>query len=337
MAGCKLQTLPATRYLPLATKIMSSQITINVYEAAHNDAILVDRSDLGMIKITGETRLDLLHRMSTQNLNGLQSGTGAATVLTTDIARIIDRLILYVASDTVYALTSENNADNIARYLMRFVFFNDDFHMEDISADTAVFAVYGPKAKEKLVAAGFPDEDLPLHHWRQLTVNGETVYLHRTDPINGDGYFVMCPEKDREAVWQYLVDVGLVVADEAAFEMLRIEAGLPRFAHELSPDYIPLEADLWDDVSFSKGCYIGQEVIARMESRGKMAKKMTRLAAADAIVREGKLTANGKGAGTITSVAAGPNGFVALGFVKTAVLETQTPLLVDEVPVQVVD
>ena len=316
---------------------MSSQITQNVYEAAHNDAILVDRSNLGMIKITGETRLDLLHRMSTQNLNGLQSGEGAATVLTTDIARIIDRLILYASSDTVYALTSENNADNIARYLMRFVFFNDDFHMEDVSADTAVFAVYGPQAKAKLVAAGFPDEELSQHHWRKLEVNDVTVYLHQTDPINGDGYFVICQEKDRDAVWQHLVDAGIVVADENAFEMLRIEAGLPRFAHELAQDYIPLEADLWDDVSFSKGCYIGQEVIARMESRGKMAKKITRLRATESIPSEGKLTAGGKSAGTITSVAEGPDGFVALGFVKTAVLEAQTPLMVDDVALNIVE
>lgn len=316
---------------------MSSQISTDVYNAAHQEAILVDRSNLGMIKITGETRLDLLHRMSTQKLNGLQSGEGAATILTTDIARIIDRLILYVSSDMVYMLTSENNADNIARYLMRFVFFNDDFHMEDVSADTAVFGIYGPKAKEKLVAAGFPDEDLPLHHWRQVTINDWTLYLHRTDPINEDGYFVMCQNTDREAVWQYLAENGFMVADEDAFDFLRIEAGQPRFAHELAQEFIPLEADLWDDVSFSKGCYIGQEVIARMESRGKLAKRLTRLASETAIPTDEKLMANGKSAGTVTSIAEGPAGFVALGFVKTAVLEQQTALLIGDVPVQVVN
>ena len=315
---------------------MTSQISETIYQAAHEDAVLVDRSNLGMIKITGETRLDLLNRMSTQKLVDLPSGSGAATVLTTDIGRIIDRLILYASSDTVYALTSENNAENIIRYLMRFVFFNDDFHMEDVSADTAVFGIYGPKAKEKLVAAGFSDEALSLHHWRQLTIHEMTVYLHRTDPINGDGYFVMCQNDQRDVIWQYLVDNGFVIADEDAFEFMRIEAGQPRFAHELSQDYIPLEADLWNDVSFSKGCYIGQEVIARMESRGKLAKKLTRLASEITIPADEKVTANGKSAGTITSVAEGPTGFVALGYVKTAVLNEQTPLMVGDVPLQVI-
>ncbi|NJN54376.1 MAG: hypothetical protein HC804_06235 [Anaerolineae bacterium] len=128
-----------------------------------------------------------------------------------------------------------------------------------------------------LTAVGFSDEELPLHHWRECRINGRTAYLHRTDPINGDGYFVMCQQVDKETVWQLLCQSGLVVADEAAFDFLRIEAGLPRYGRELTLDYIPLEADLWDDVSFSKGCYTGQEIIARMESRGKLAKRLSKL------------------------------------------------------------
>ncbi len=316
---------------------MNAQITPKIYSAAHEEAILVDRSYLGMIKIRGGTRLDLLHRMSTQQINGLQSGEGIATVLTTEIARIIDRLILYVSSNTVYMLTSENNGDNIARYLSRFVFFNDDFQMEDVSGNTAVFGIYGPQAEAKIQSAGFTETGFPLHHWRQQHIGEATAYLHRTDPLNGDGYFVMCQNKDRQAIWQHLVENGFVVADEAAFEMLRIEAGQPRFAHELSTDYIPLEADLWDDVSFSKGCYIGQEIIARMESRGKVAKKLVRLTAQETIPMDVAIRGNGKKAGTITSVAEGPMGFVALGFVKTAVLEQQTTLIVGDVVLQTVD
>lgn len=312
---------------------MISQINENVYKAAQETAVLVDRSQLGMLKFSGETRLDLIHRMSTNQVNGLQSGEGAATILTTDIARIIDRIILYVSSDAVYCLTSENNADNIARYLMRFVFFNDDFQIEDLSAETAVFAVYGPQARARLVAAGFPDEDLPLHHWRQMSFADTTTYLHRTDPIHGDGYFVMCQQSDKEAVWQRLVDAGLEVADEPAFDYLRITAGLPRFGRELTQEYIPLEANLWDDISFSKGCYIGQEIIARMDSRGKLAKQLTKLTAAEQLEPGAELLAGGKKVGTLTSAAAGLDEFAALGYVKTAALEAKTPLFVGETAV----
>lgn len=308
-----------------------------IYKAAQRAAVLTDRSNLGMLKITGETRVDLLHRMSTQALNGLKSGEGAATILTTDIARIIDRVILYVSSDAVYLLTSENNADDIARYLMRFVFFNDDFHLEDISASTAIFGIYGPKAREKLAQAGFPEVDLPLHHWRQAEINGTTAYIHRTDPIAGDGFFVMVQEADKEALRQHLAAVELPEADEAMFELLRIESGIKRFGHELTQEYIPLEADLWDDVSFLKGCYIGQEIIARMESRDRLAKRLVKLFPEEPVQAGAEITADGKKVGTVTSAAAGPNGPVALGFVKTSILDASTSLMAAETSISQVE
>ncbi len=312
---------------------MSSQISENDLQSAREEAILTDRSALGMLRFSGETRLDLLHRMSTQDVARLQPGEGAATILTTDIGRIIDRLILYAGSQAVYALTGENNADNIARYLMRFVFFNDDFHIEDLSGDTAVFALYGPKAQEKLHAAGFTDVDFPLHHWREQKIDDIDIWLARTDPINGDGYFVMCHEADREAVWQRLLGSGITAVAEPTFEYIRIEAGLPRFGHEITGDYIPLETGLWADVSFNKGCYTGQEIIARMESRGKLAKQLVRLRAKGPLAAGEAITAAGKNAGVITSVAEGPDGFVALGYVKTAVLDKKSALMVGDTAV----
>ena len=317
------------------------QINPNVYQSAHKTAVLTDRSDLGILKFTGETRLDLINRMSTQAVLGLKAGEGAATILTTDVGRIIDRLILYASANNITTLTSENNNDAIARYLMRFVFFNDDFHIEDLSGETAtsassvqaVFGIYGPQAGAKLTEAGFPETDFPLHHWRQAEVGGVEATLHRTDPIAGDGYFVMCQESDRDALWQHLVDSGLVVADANAYELLRIESGNKRFGHELTQDYIPLEADLWDDVSFNKGCYIGQEIIARMESRNRLAKKLVKLYPEAPVAAGTKLTAHGKNAGTLTSAAVGPDGVVALGYVKTAVLENGSDLFVGETAV----
>ena len=301
------------------------------YAAAHSGAIMTDRSNLGVLLIKGETRLDLLHRMSTQNLVDLPSGSGAATILTSDIGRIIDRLLIYATSDSLYVLTGENNGDNVARYLMRFVFFNDDFQLQDIGAENRVLAIYGPQADKMLQAAGFPEVDLPLHHWRQVEWDGQAVYLHRTDPILGHGYFVLCHQDAAAMVAAKLRAAGIVAADEATFEYLRVEAGLPRYGHEMTTDFIPLEVDLWDDVSFNKGCYIGQEIIARMESRGRLAKKLFKLLPAGPIPTGATIRANGKNAGTVTSVAAGPDGVVALGLLKNAYWDGTSELTADEV------
>lgn len=313
---------------------MTPQINQTTYDAAHQSAVWVDRSNLGMLKFSGESRLDLIHRMSTQAVNGLESGQGAATILTTDIGRIIDRLILYAANGAVYALTGENNADNIAQYLMRFVFFNDDFHIQDISEETTIFAIYGPQAGRILgEEVGFPEVDIPLHHWREAEIAGVTAYLHRTDPINDGGYFVMCETKFAAELTHFLQETSLVPADEPAFDFLRIEAGLPRFGREITQDYIPLEAGLWDDVSFTKGCYIGQEIIARMESRGKLAKRLVKMRPQEPVESGGELSANGKKAGSITSAAVGVNGPVAVGYVKTSVLDNGSQLLAGSVPI----
>lgn len=304
------------------------------YEAAHAGAILVDRSDLGMLKLSGATRLDLINRMSTQKVDQLKSGEGAATVLTSDIGRIIDRLILYAAGESVYALTGEANAANIARYLMRFVFYNDDFQVEDLSATTAVFGVYGRMAAARLGELFDGAADLARHHWRQLELDGRPAYLHRTDPIAGDGYFVMADASDGPAIWARLA-AGLPTASPEVYEYLRIESGLPRFGRELSLDYIPLEANLWADVSFNKGCYTGQEIIARMESRGRLAKQLVRLRADAPLTAGAELTADGRVVGSVTSAGVGPAGPLALGYVKTAALQAEAPLASGPISVEV--
>jgi folate-binding protein YgfZ len=319
-------------------KMKTAQIDPAVYEAAHQSAIFVDRSDLGMLKISGENRLDLIHRMSTQDIKNLRPGEGAATILTTDIGRMIDRLILYAASESVYALTGENHGDAIARYLMRFVFFNDDFQLQDISSETTIIGVYGPRAEHMLGEKfGSPDTAIPLHHWREAKIGNITAYLHKTDPINGSGYFVMCEAVEGENLREILLTTGILKANEAAFDLLRIEAGLPRFGHEITTDYIPLEAGLWDDVSFTKGCYTGQEIIARMESRGQLAKQLVRLASNSALAEGEIINASGKQVGSITSAAGIGGGTLALGYVKSSTLGDNSPLSAGDRALEIVN
>ena len=196
--------------------------------------------------------MDLLHRMSTQDVKNLSEGEGAATVLTTDIARIIDRLLLAVTADTVYVLTGTDNSDAIARYLMRYVFFNDDFQVEDVSAQTAVWGVYGAGAAAVVADLGVDDE-LPLFHWRSGRIDGEALMVQKVDPVYGDGYLIRGSLAAGDALAAHWADSALLVATEAQFEAVRIAAGVPQFGTELTDAYIPLEADLWADVSFHKG------------------------------------------------------------------------------------
>lgn len=329
------------------------------YRAAHEAGVVVDLSARGLVELKGCSRLELINRMSTQAVKELSEWQGAATVLTTDIGRIIDRVMLYASDDRVLMLTGEGHADALVNYLRRNTFYNDDLQVTRLGG-LLLLGVYGPRAGEMLAEVGLETEALPLHHWRVSSVpivNAQMVpidpggglpraqkleafemfcMIFRADAIAGDGYYLLIEHKNAEPLLTLLSLAGLTPIDEELYDYLRIEAGRPRFGRELTLDYIPLEAGLWDDVSFSKGCYTGQEIIARMESRGKLAKRLTRLRPASPVAAGAEITANGRPVGTITSAADGPGGPVALGYVKTGVLDEGAELSADGIVLKVV-
>lgn len=284
---------------------------------------------MGLLEVSGSTRLDLINRMSTNQVALLKAGQGAATVLTTDIGRIIDRLIIYADEDKALIMTGENNGDNIGRYLMRFVFFNDDFALNPIHSTTSTLFVYGDSAQAKLSAFFGIELGLPLHHWQQVAYGADSILLAAADPLDGGGYVLMTPTANIESLISQLEAAGGQTITEEQFDAMRVEAKLPRLRHELTGDYIPLETGLWDDVSFTKGCYTGQEIIARMDSRGKIARQLVQLNLDDPLPVGTDFLAGGKPAGTITTSA----GHRALGYVKTNVLEAQKPLTAGKVTI----
>ncbi len=277
---------------------------------------------MGLIEVSGESRLDLINRMSTNLVSLLKPGEGAATVLTTDVGRIIDRVILYAGESTALMMTGENNGDNIGRYLMRFVFFNDDFRLQPLDGQFSTLFVYGEDAVAKISEICGLELDLPLHSWQAATIGQADVTVHATDPLAGGGLMLKIPAGSEQAVQAALETAGGEAIDEGQFDAMRIEGKLPRLRHELTGDFIPLETGLWDDVSFTKGCYTGQEIIARMDSRGKISKQLVQLETEGPIPAGTALTAGGKTAGTVTTSV----GNKALGYVKSTILEQQIDL-----------
>ena len=288
---------------------------------------------MGLLEIKGKSKLDLLDRMSTNLVRLLQPGEGAATVLTTDVGRIIDRLLVYAdtaESNRILVVTGEENGDNIARYLLRFVFFNDDFHVSNLGKKgiRSLF-LYGSEATE--ILGRLIDHDLSemaRHYWISATVLDmldSPLSVHVTDPLGDAGYMLLVAEADAEKLLGRLAEDGVKLIDEAVFETLRVQAGLPKLRHELAVEYIPLETGLWDDVSFNKGCYTGQEIIARMESRGKVARQLVQIEAEQPLEVGQEIKSEGKVAGSVTS-AAGHDG---LAYIKTGILEKEAELEIE--------
>ena len=290
------------------------------YAAAQHGCVMIDASAWGRLQFTGKTRLDFLHRLSTNDVLRLQVGQGAATIFTTPIARMIDRAIVYVYADDVMMLTSRGNQGRVLAWLKKYIFFNDDVQIKDQTDATGMISIYGPTANEIVRTSGGVDlVSLPLHHWREVYIEGIEVMIARADSIAGGGFHLIFDRSAMSQVWQALIDVGAVPITEQTYQVLRVEAGYSEFGHELSDDYIPLEANLWSDVSFTKGCYTGQEIIARMESRQRLAKHLIGLRFDDEVTLPAALWVDDNEVGLVTSVIRSPaHGWIGLGYVKSA-------------------
>jgi tRNA-modifying protein YgfZ len=306
------------------------------YHAALHAAVLMDRSHEGRLTITGADRLEILHRISTNDLHHMAPGEGRATVFTNANARIIDRVLVYNRADHALILTDPGRGSAVSGYLQRQIFFNDDARLQDISATSHQFVLHGTSASAVVQSLGIAPGDVAPLHGVEAVVAGTPVFIARQKSLSGAHWSINVFDTPKAAdVWRGVLEAGqpagLMPAGALAYNMIRIRSGRPAFGRELTPDYIPLEVGLWDEVSFSKGCYTGQEVIARMESRSRMAKVMVRLQLSAEVQTPAVLLYAGKSAGTLTSAVRLPDGEVmGVGVVKTknaasgATLSTET-------------
>ena len=305
------------------------------YWSARKGVAMIDRSHLGRLEMSGTDALDLLHRLSTQDLAGLEAGQGALTVLTSEKGRIIDLVAVHHLGDRLLLVTAPNNQDSVAGWLDKYTII-EDCTTSDVTDDTALLAVLGPKAPqlaERL--AGRPVTDLPPFHHVLGQVNGIRFHLARaSEPADG-GFHLILDNRAELARLQASVleaghDLGVRAIGEAAYATLRIEAGLPAFGTEMDERFNPLEAGLQPFISFDKGCYIGQEVVARLDTYDKVQKRlMGLLLPAGSPADDGtRLFAEGKEAGFVTSAALAPSRDrpIALGYIRSRYAEAGTLL-----------
>jgi aminomethyltransferase len=292
------------------------------YNAGLECAVLMDRSHEGRLETTGQDRLELLHRISTNDLTGMASGEGRPTIFTNANARILDRAFVYHRDEKALLITEPGRGPALTNYLRRNIFFNDDFRVTDLSLATHLFALHGPQA-ESVVVALWPDVAIIQPYFStELEFDTIPVFVARRKPISGTHWVIMTSAERAGTIWSSLLEAGreygLIPAGSLTYNTLRIRAGYPAIGHELSLDYIPLEAGLWDEVNFSKGCYTGQEIIARMESRNRLAKVLVKLELSTHVPSPADFYLDAHKAGTLTSSVTTPDGkHLGLGFVKS--------------------
>ena len=297
------------------------------YRAITQSAGLHDSSYAGRLKASGEDALDLLNRLSTNGIVNLAPGQGAPTILTTDRGRILDLLGVVNTGDYTLLLTSPGCQQAVIDWLDKYTIM-EDLTVEDISADTAHFILCGPGSTAALAdALSLPEEaalvdSLETYAAMPATVGGRGVLVVKR-PLAGLPAFDVVMDADNGAeVWEALEAAGTLAVGQQAYDAALVQHGIPRHGREMGDAYNPLEAGLIGSVDFAKGCYIGQEVIARLDTYEKVQRYLVRLrfSAGAEVQEESGLELEGRNVGKVTSLAALPSTgeLVGLGYVRTA-------------------
>jgi folate-binding protein YgfZ len=268
--------------------------------------------------------LDLLNRLSTNEIHGLAAGEARPTVLTSPKGRVVARLWCHHLGDPGLVLLGDSGtAAGIIAHLDRYT-FAEDTRLSDAGDRFATFAVRGPRAPDAAAAlvGSSPAADVT----RTAEIDGRPVHVLGHDLLGGPGFTILAPAAEGPAVLDAIDaavrSIGGAPAGDLAVEPWRIANGLPRAGAELDEEYNPLEAGLRDAVHFSKGCYVGQEVVARLETYDKVSRRLmvVRPTAASTTTpaRGDTLTRDGRAVGAITSAAGVPGGqgWLALAYVK---------------------
>ncbi len=247
------------------------------YLAAKTRCAVYDCSNLGQIELGGADRLDLLHRISTNEVRNLSPGEGQVNIFTNEKGRIIDRVMLLNCDSVTRIITSPANGDTILQWLDRFIFI-EDVRATNLQKEWAALALYGPQS-EALIHSLFPDlgaGSISNFCFRKVVWREMPIIVQRTAELAVPGFNLLIPTATITEFWDaLLMNHGEVVPQPLgleAFEALRIEAGWPAFGQDFDDQVNPHEAQMISYVSFEKGCYIGQEVIARLDTYDKVQK-----------------------------------------------------------------
>jgi tRNA-modifying protein YgfZ len=279
---------------------------------------LYDACHWGRIVVSDDDRLNFLHNQTTNNLKLLKPGQGCETVILTSTARTIDLAGVYVRPESVYLTVSPGMAATIMPFFDRFIFFADKVKLTDVTATTLMLQLIGPQSDAVITALGGANLVGAAVGCNQVLTIGE--YPIDCAVGNGlalPGYTLIGPIAAAAILWETLVKLNAVPIGNHVWQQLRIRQGRPMPGQELTNDYNPLEAGLWQHISFDKGCYIGQETIARLDTYNGVKQQLWGFETDVPVAIGSIVQLNGDKVGIVTSNIPINEKHIGLAYVKT--------------------
>ena len=281
------------------------------------NAGIVDLSHLGRLTVTGRDRASFLNGLLTNDIASLKENQGLRACLLTPKARILADIHVQNLADRMLLDTGQSPARRVKDTLDQFI-ISEDVKVEDSTDQALLLSVQGPAAGEKINRVLRIDVSAlkPL----ETTAVGPSLIIRR-DRTGQGGYDIIVPRNEVEPVWQAFLLDGVTPVGTEALEILRIEAGQPKYGTDFDETTLVLEAGLKDAISFNKGCYMGQEVVARATFIGRVNRRLVQLRAksSHSIPMPAKIYGDdNKEAGLVTSLAYSPamSSVVCFGYVS---------------------
>jgi len=318
------------------------------YDAVRKTSGVRDRSDEGRLRVTGPDRAAWLQGLLTNDIAAVKPGGGCYAAYLTPQGRMISDVRVLERGDFMLLDVPAAQKAFVLERLTTFIIM-EDVAVDDVTESLARVAVHGPEAAALLERVVKVDDGTPLaslveHASTVAQLDGRPVVVAGSRELGGEitGFDVYCPAPVKEDLLRALVAAGAEPIADNAWHARRIEAGSPLFGADMTTETIPLEAGIEDRaISFTKGCYVGQEIIIRVMHRGggRVARKLVGLrpvAAASspdaAIAPETPLFAGEKSIGRITSAAWSPrfNQWIAMGYVQRESAEAGTRVAIGQ-------
>jgi folate-binding protein YgfZ len=281
------------------------------YRALTESAGVVDRSDLGKLALTGGQAAEMLNGQVSNDVEALAPGTGCYAALLTNKGKMLGDLRVLATADELLLICERVALQALFDQIRRGA-IGWDAELHKRTLQQGLLSVIGPRARAVVPgAAALGDAE---HANTAATIGGAEVLLVATDL----GVDVIGAAEDTARVHDALLAAGAAAVDEAAAEIVRVESGRPRYGLDLDDGTIPQEAGLNERaVSFTKGCYVGQETVARLHWRGKPNRHLRGLRLSEPVVHGTRLRLGEREVGRVGSAAVSPrHGAIALAIVR---------------------
>jgi tRNA-modifying protein YgfZ len=304
----------------------NSLVHMTGYEALRNGTASIDLSARGKIRVTGEDRARLLHAMCTNNVQDLAAGEGLYAFFLTAQGRIIADAYIYNLGESHLLDTEPETASKLRDHLDKFI-IADDVMLEDETFQWAAIGLEGPNFREPALALGIaaPEKKFSITEWGA----GFIAHIASTGP---EGIRIFLPSNQHEYLIQRLTGLEIPSASAEEARLVRLENGIPRYGEDISDRDLVHETQQLQAVHTNKGCYLGQEIVERVRSRGQVHRLLTpiRVKSTTPPAPGTKLITEGKSIAEITSAAYSPKlqEVVALAYVRTEAAQSKPEMVV---------